>query len=151
MSDSLLTRDLGSSDNPTWDYRTTFAPSTVAGINRPARPLRKSLTRYIWFKPNPNPLGLNPVIGARPASLKSFTSFFRRLSGASNHHSTGQSENPINPEAPPPLPPPYMGFLPTTPSTLPGELAQPIDTDFSPFRTEILQALPQAFHARAVE
>jgi hypothetical protein len=150
MSNSLLTRDLGSSDNPTWDYKTTFARSTAAEKTRRSRPLRKSLTRHLWFKANPNPLGLNPVIGAKPPSLKSFTSFFHRLSAASTHNSAGKFEDQINPQSPPPLPPQYTGSLTTTHLIIPGGLAQPIeDTDFSRFsRITVLQVPPQALHPR---
>ena len=150
MSDSLLTRDPGSSDNPTWDYRTTFARPTVAEKTRRSPPLRKSLTRHLWFKPNPNPLELNPVIGARPPSLKSVTSFFHRLSAASNHNSIGQSEGPINPPPPPLLPPPYTGILQTTPPAISGKLTQLIEnTDFSPSLMTVLQVPLQALHTRS--
>lgn len=111
MSDSLLIAEVGSSGSPAWDYRATFARPTL--MEKARRSLRKSLTRICRF----NPLGLNPVTpqstGAITPSRRSFASFFHRFSATSTHHSDfcpSFLQDPpisvIDPQSPPPLPPP---------------------------------------------
>lgn len=130
MSDSLLTAEVGSSGSPAWDYRATFARPTLTEKAR--RSLRKSLTRFLRF----NPLGLNPVppqaTGARTPSRRSFTSLFHRFSAASTHRSDfcpsflqSQSGCVIDPQSPPPLPPPPAGFPPMPPQVPPQALQRP--------------------------
>lgn len=136
MSNPLLTAEAGLSGMPSWDYKATFALSTMPEKAR--LPLRKSQMRLFRF----NPLGQNPITsqgtGARALSRKSFTSFFHRLSAASNPFSASypsllqsQPGSVINLEV---HPLPCASFLHPQPSALPGQSreAAKSETDGSP-------------------
>ncbi|KAF8847613.1 hypothetical protein BDZ45DRAFT_316156 [Acephala macrosclerotiorum] len=137
MSESLLEVEVGSSGGLAWDYQATFARPTV--IEKARRPLRKSLKGLLRI----NPLGLNPatpqVTGVKTPSRKSFASLFHRRSTASTHHSApsllqDQSGSVIDPQSPPPIPPPYAALPSPQPSAMSGqsiEFAQS-NTDDSP-------------------